>query len=140
MRIQAPIESVWKASQEDLAQVPRWTRNVTRAEVVGGGPPRQGAVVAYHLVLPGGRQEVLQMELDTLSPPRQAAGRFVGSLLTGTWSYDYREEQGATLVTYRADYRLKGALGLIGGLLHSQYERGVRENLESLRDHLESRP
>jgi len=45
---------------------------------------------------------------------------------------------GKTKLVYEMDYRLKGMLRFLGGALAGQYAAGIREQMDSLKDYIES--
>jgi uncharacterized membrane protein len=136
--IKAPAARVWAVVQEDATNAPRWSTNVARIEKLDRMPPGKGTVYRYHLDLPGGIKETLEVEQTVYNKPRRCAGRFVRGPLKGTWSYSYTERDGLTRVVYEMDYELGGLLRFAGGLLAGQYAEGIRENLARLKKYVES--
>ncbi len=136
--IDAPAERVWAVVQEDATNAPRWSTNVARIEKLDKDPPGKGTRYRYHLELPGGLKETLEVEQTVYTKPKRCAGRFTRGPLKGTWSYTYSEKAGATHVVYEMDYELGGLLRFAGGLLAGQYAEGIRSNLTRLKKYVES--
>ncbi len=136
--IEAPAERVWAVVQEDAVHAPRWSTNLAKVEKLDDGPPGVGTRYRYHLDLPGGIAETLDVEQKTFRKPRSCAGLFVRGPLTGSWSYTYTESKGRTRVVYEMDYELAGLLRFAGGLLSRQYADGIRQNLVRLKKYVES--
>ncbi len=138
VEIKAPAERVWSVVHEDVANAPRWSSNLRRVELVDGEPPGKGSRLRYHLDLPGGIKETLEVEHSTFNRPRKCAGRFVGGPLKGTWSYSYSERDGKTQLRYDMDYELGGLLRFAGSLLARQYAEGIRRSMAALKKYVES--
>jgi len=136
--IEAPAERVWAVVAEDVTNAPRWTTNLDRIEKLDAGPPGKGTRYRYHLNLPGGLKERLEVEQDVWTKPKKCSGRFVRGPLTGTWGYTYTQRKdGTTRLVYEMDYELAGLLRFAGGLLGPQYAAGIRKNMESLKKYVE---
>jgi uncharacterized membrane protein len=136
--IEAPPSRVWAVVQEDAVNAPRWSTNLARIEKLDGDPPGKGTRYRYHLDLPGGIKETLEVEQTTYTKPRRCSGRFTKGPLKGTWSYTYTERKDGTHVVYEMDYELGGLLRFAGGLLSRQYAEGIRNNLLRLKKYIES--
>ncbi len=136
--IDAPAERVWAVVQEDTVNAQKWTTNLSRIEKLDSGPPGKGTRYRYHLDLPGGIKETLDVEQERYTKPKHCSGRFIKGPLKGTWAYTYTEREGATRVVYEMDYELSGLLRFAGGLLSKQYADGIRMNLHSLKRYVES--
>ncbi len=136
--IDAPAERVWAVVQEDVTNAPRWTSYVAKIEKLDKNPPGKGTRYRYHLDLPGGIKEQLEVEQSVYTKPKRCAGTFVRGPLKGTWSYTYRERGGTTHVVYEMDYELSGLLRFAGGLLAGQYAAGIRSNMAALKKYIES--
>jgi uncharacterized membrane protein len=137
--VDAPASRVWAVVQEDVTNAPQWTTNLAKIEKLDDGPPGKGTRYRYHLDLPGGMKETLEVEQDTYSKPKRCAGRFTRGPLKGTWSYAYTERKdGSTHVVYEMDYQMTGLLRFTGGLLTRQYAEGIRNNLARLKKYVES--
>jgi len=108
-------------------------------EKLDDGPPGKGTRYRYHLDLPGGLKETLEVEQTVYLKPKRCAGKFVRGPLKGTWSYTYTESKaGGTHVIYEMEYELGGLLRFAGGLLAGQYAAGIRKNMEALKKYVES--
>lgn len=137
--IKAPASRVWAVVQEDAVHAPRWSSNLAKVEQLDDGPPGKGTRYRFHLDLPGGLKETLEVEQTLYVKPKRCAGKFTRGPLKGTWSYSYTERKdGTTQVIYEMDYELGGLLRFAGGLLSSQYADGLRKNLEALKKYVES--
>ena len=136
--IEAPAERVWAVVAEDVRNAPKWTTNLDRVEKLDAGPPGKGTRYRYHLDV-GGQKVVLEVEQDVWSKPKKCAGRFVKGPLNGTWSYTYTARtDGSTRLLYEMDYQLGGLLRIATGVLGPQYAAGIRKNMQSLKQYVES--
>ena len=139
VEIDAPAERVWAVVAEDVKNAPKWTTYLDKAEKLDDRPPGKGTRYRYHLTLPGGHRETLEVEQAVWNKPKKCAGDFVKGPLKGTWSYTYTERKdGSTRLVYEMDYELAGWLRFAGGLLGPQYAAGIRNNMESLKRYIES--
>ena len=112
--IKAPAARVWAVVQEDAVHAPKWSSNVAKIEKLDGGPPGKGTRYRYHLDLPGGLKETLEVEQTVYLKPKRCAGKFIRGPLKGTWSYTYTESKaGGTHVMYEMDYELGGLLRVL---------------------------
>jgi uncharacterized membrane protein len=136
--IDAPASRVWAVVQEDVVSVPKWSSQVARVEQLDRNPPGKGTRYRYHLDLPGGFKETLEVEQTTWVKPKRCAGKFVRGPLKGTWSYAYSETKAGTRVVYEMDYELGGLLRFAGSLLAGQYADGIRSNMVALKKYIES--
>jgi len=137
--IDAPVERVWAVVAEDVTNAPKWTSSLEKAEKLDEGPPGKGTRYRYHLTLPGGHKERIEVEQDVYNKPKKCAGRFIKGPVKGTWSYTYAQKKdGSTRLTYEMDYELAGLLRFAGGLLGPQYAAGIRKTMESLKKYVES--
>lgn len=128
--IAAPAERVWAVVHEDLKNAPKWSANLTRAS-------RKGNLITYQLKLPAWKGSIVVEETDS-NPFRKRAGVFSDGPLEGEWSYSYSERGGRTKLVYEMDYRLKGMLRFLGGALAGQYAAGIRDQMQSLKEYVES--
>lgn len=139
VNINAPASRVWEVVAEDVKNAPKWASNLDKIEQVDDAPPGKGTRYRYHLRLPGGHKETLEVEQTTWAKPKRCGGRFVKGPLKGTWSYTYMEHKdGSTHLTYEMDYEMGGLLRFAGGLLAGQYADGIRKNMERLKTYIES--
>jgi len=138
VNIAAPPARVWAVVQEDVVNAPRWTTNLVKVEKLDDGPPGKGTRYRYHLDLPGGFKETLEVEQTTYNKPKHCSGLFVRGPLKGTWSYTYTERHDGTHVVYEMDYQLSGLLRLAGSLLARQYAEGIHDNMLRLKDYIEA--
>ena len=63
--IDAPAARVWAVVQEDVPNVPKWSKEVTRVEPLDRKPLGKGTQYRYHLNLPGGIKETVEVEQTT---------------------------------------------------------------------------
>ena len=136
--IKAPAERVWAVVQEDVVHAPQWTTNLGEVEKLDSGAPRAGTRYRYHLDLPGGIKETLDVQQDVFTKPKHCSGRFIKGPLKGEWSYTYSERKDGTHVVYEMDYELTGLLRFAGGLLSRQYAEGIRDNMKRLKAYIEA--
>jgi uncharacterized membrane protein len=136
--IDAPPSRVWAVVQEDVANAPKWSRQIAKVEKLDRQPPGKGTRYRYHLDLPGGFKETLEVEQTIYTKPKRCAGKFISGPLKGTWSYTYSETKAGTRVVYEMDYELGGLLRLAGRLLAGQYAEGIRGNMVALKKYVES--
>ncbi len=136
--IRAPAADVWRVVHEDVRNFHKWTTNVRKIEALTPPPHGKGSVFRYHLSLPGGREEVLDVEQTVYEKPKRCAGIYARGPIRGNWSYTYRESAGLTHVTYQTEFDLTGMLRFLTGVFAPHYEAGVRQNLQNLKKHVES--
>lgn len=124
---------------EDVKNVPKWATNMDRVEQLNAGPPGEGTRYRYHLNLPGGHKEKIEVEQDVYQKPKKCSGRFTKGPVKGTWSYAYRERKdGSTQLVYEMDYELTGLLRFATGIFASQYAAGIQDNMQRLKKYVES--
>jgi len=137
--IEAAAERVWAVVAEDVTNAPKWTTNLDRIEKLDARPPGKGTRYRYHLDLPGGYKERLEVEQDVWNKPKKCAGRFVRGPLKGTWAYTYTQRKdGTTRLVYEMEFELAGLLRFAGGLLGPQYAAGIHKNMQSLKKYVEA--
>jgi uncharacterized membrane protein len=136
--IAAPASRVWAVVQEDVPNVPKWSSYVAKVEQLDDKPPGKGTRYRYHMSLPGGFKEAIEVEQTTWIKPKRCAGKFTKGPLKGTWSYAYTETKAGTHVVYQMDYELGGLLRFAGSLLAGQYSEGIRSNMAALKKYIES--
>jgi uncharacterized membrane protein len=136
--IDAPASRVWAVVHEDAKNAPKWSTYLAKVEQLDRKPPGIGTRYRYHLDLPAGIKETLEVEQATYSKPKKCSGKFVGGPLKGSWSYTYTERKGGTHLVYEMDYELGGFLRLMGGLLARQYAEGIRSAMDDLKTYVES--
>ena len=136
--IDASAARVWTVVQEDVPNVPKWSKEVAKVEQLDRKPPGKGTQYRYHLNLPGGLKETVEVEQTSWVKPKRCAGKFIRGPLKGTWSSTYSETKAGTHVVYEMDYELGGMLRFAGGLLAGKYAEGVRGNMTALKRYIES--
>ena len=138
VEIEAPIERVWAVVHEDFKNAGKWSSNVDEVEALTDGPTRKGTELRYHLVTPGGKQE-LEVVHTTVTPGKTVAGRFTKGPLKGDWKYSYSEREGRTKLTYTMDYDPNGfAARLFFGIIERQLPSDVAKTMKSLKKYVES--
>jgi uncharacterized membrane protein len=138
VKINAPAERVWAVVQEDVVHAPRWTTHLEKVEKLDSGPPRVGTRYRYHLDLPGGVKEKLDVQQDVFTKPKHCSGRFIGGPLKGDWAYTYSENKDGTRVVYEMQFELTGLLRFAGGLFARQYAEAIRDNMKRLKEYVEA--
>jgi hypothetical protein len=137
--IKAAASRVWAVVQEDVVNASRWSSYLAEVEKLDDRPPGKGTRYRYHLDLPGGFKETLEVEQAVWQKPKRCAGKFIRGPLKGTWSYTYTEKKdGTTHLVYEMDYELGGLLRFTGGLLTKQYAEGVRKTMAALKKYIEA--
>ena len=135
--IAAPPETVWHKVHEDLKNAPAWTLHLKRAEMVNGRKPGADSVIRYHVDI-GGWKGVIEVQHQVWEPPKKGEGIFTDGPVRGTWAYHYREVKAGTKLVYEMDYELAGMLRLLGGVLRSQYEKGIQDTMQRLKEYVET--
>ena len=116
----------------------RYDDEIRSCEKVTAGAIGKGTRYRYHLDLPGGIKETLDVQQDVFTKPKHCSGRFIKGPLKGEWSYTYSERKDGTHVVYEMDYELTGLLRFAGGLLSRQYAEGIRDNMKRLKAYIEA--
>ena len=139
VNIDAAPARVWAVVQEDAKHAPKWSSNLAKVEQLDSRPVGKGTRFRYHLDLPGGFKETLEVEQTDYLKPRRCTGRFTKGPLKGTWSYTYTERKdGSTHLVYEMDYELGGLLRFASALLAGQYADGIRQDMAALKEYVES--
>ncbi|TME44498.1 MAG: SRPBCC family protein [Chloroflexi bacterium] len=138
--IAAPPERVWAAVHGDIPNVPRWSRDVVRTEVVGGGPLRVGSELRYVIRLPAHRTIEMQLTVSVYDPYERCSGTLRSAVGNGTWDWRYRTiAGGVTHVVYEVAIKAPLALRLASPLLERQASSATRKNLDALKRYIEAR-
>jgi uncharacterized membrane protein len=135
--IAAPVDRVWKVVHEDLENAPEWTTHLKRAHSVNGKSTGAGSRLRYELELPAWKGYI-EVEQTVWEPGRRCAGEFTDGPLKGSWSYTYRALKSGTKLVYDMDFELRGMLRFLGGVLAREYASGIRQNMASLKEYVES--
>ncbi len=140
VRIEAPVDAVWKAVS-DLLAVQRYNPMVASARYLTD--QREGVGAARRCELkPKGWVEERVWEWS----PNRAIGLEVAAsewpVVFMRWKTELREDGRATLVSQEMSYRMK--LGPLGALMDAlvmrrKLDRSIREVFESLKRHVEAR-
>ena len=136
--IAAPPERVWAAVHGDIPNVPRWSRDVVRTEVVGGGPLRAGSELRYVIRLPAHRTIDMQLTVSVYDEYQQCSGTLRSAAGNGTWDWRYTFDDGHTHVVYEVVINAPLALRLAAPLLERQARTATRKNLVELKRYVES--
>lgn len=98
----------------DLTNFAEWDPGVSRSvQVTGDGP---GANTAFDVTVASvGRPLTLRYETVTYDPPHELVVRAHSRVFTSIDSISVDTVDGSTVVTYDADLRLNGVLGLLDG-------------------------
>jgi uncharacterized membrane protein len=136
--ITAPVQRVWAVVHGDIANVPRWSKSLARAEVVGGGPLGLGSELRYEIRLPTGNTYTLLLTVHRYEEFRVCSGTLEARGLTGTWAWRYRTGSGTTTVIYETEVKLSGMLRVAGGVVVGQMAGDVRQNLDALKAYVEA--
>ena len=108
IEIDAPVESVWRIVHRDIAKVPRWSKNLLRTEVVGGGSLHVGSELLYVVKLPGGLTQDIHLNVLEYDEHRRCGGSLTAASISGTWLWTYRSRGEVTVVTYETEVKLTG--------------------------------
>jgi hypothetical protein len=139
IEIEAPVETIWKVVHRDIAKVPRWSKNLLRTEVVGGGPLRVGSELLYVVKLPGGLTQDLHLTVLEYDEHRRCGGTFTAPSMSGTWLWSYHSRGDVTVVTYETDVKLSGMLRFAGRIVEDQVGQDARRNFEALKEYVEGK-
>lgn len=140
VEIEATADRVWAVVHGDVPHLTRWSDNLAHAEVIGGGPLREGSELRYDVKLIGGTTAPLTLLVEQFEAPRRCAGRMVGDAFGGSWSWSYDEDGGLTRVTYESELKIGGVLRLARAVLEREIGSGMRRNLANLKAYVEAGP
>ena len=139
IEIDAPVETIWKVVHRDIAKVPRWSKNLLRTEVVGGGLLQLGSELLYVVKLPGGLTRDLHLTVREYDEYRRCGGTFTAPSMSGTWLWSYRTRGDVTVVTYETDVNLSGVLRFAGRVVEDQVGQDARRNFVALKEYVEGK-
>lgn len=114
VEIEAPVDKVWAAVHRDIASVPRWSKNLVKTEIVGGGSVGAGTDLLYVARLPGGVKHDLHLHIERYEEHVRCSGTVEGGVMSGRWSWRYRSSGTTTIVVYETTVQLRGMLRLPG--------------------------
>jgi len=116
----------------DFSQASRWRNLVRHMEVVGGGPPREGAQLRITFDVNGQTHEAVST-LWAYDPPRRFGQRNTSNGITGTFEYRLEPSGPGTTVTFTADVRPHGFMWLVFPFLLRQHRARYRDQLSNLK-------
>ncbi|MDH3731689.1 MAG: SRPBCC family protein [Acidimicrobiia bacterium] len=104
------------AYMADLTNFAEWDPGVERADQVKGEGP--GADAAFDVAVKGiGRSITLRYHITSYEPPHTIVARAQSRMLTSLDTITVRGDEAGTVVTYDAELKLNGLLGLVDPLL-----------------------
>lgn len=80
VEIEAPADRVWAVVHGDVPNLTRWSENLAHAEVIGGGPLREGSQLRYDVKIVAGTTAALTLLIEQFDQPRRCAGTMRGNL------------------------------------------------------------
>jgi hypothetical protein len=120
----------------DFSQASRWRNLVRHVEIVGGGPPREGAQVLVTFDVQGQTKQVTST-MWAYAPPRRIGYRNTDSGITGTFEYTLEPKDRGTQVAFTADVRPHGLMWLVFPFLLRQHRARYRDQLPNLKRAIE---
>jgi carbon monoxide dehydrogenase subunit G len=120
----------------DFGKASRWRNLVRSMEIVGGGPPREGADIRVTFDVMGESKQVVS-KLWAYDPPRRIGQRNTERGITGTFEYTLRPEGDGTKVTFTADVRPHGWMWLLFPLILRTHRARYRPQLANLKREIE---
>lgn len=141
VRIQAPVEAVWKAVA-DLAAVQHWNPMVASARYTSERREGVGAARRCELKPKGWVEE----RVWDWNPPHAIGLEVTASgwpIASMKWKTELRDDRDATRLSQAMDYKVKfGPLGLLVDVLmmRRMLKKGVDEALRALKRYVESNP
>ena len=138
IEIVASREKVWKAVHVDIPDVPQWSRNLVRTEVVGGGALGAGTRLRYEVRIAGGRTAELELRVDVCERLERCAGIMSHGPVSGNWSWTYTASRRRTLVVYESEVKVGGLLRMVAPVIERDIANGVRTNLSDLKAYVET--
>jgi len=138
VRIERPLEDVF-AYVSDPLNFPRWNsavQTVRRTSV--GADTDVGSTFAMERNLPSGRA-VNALEIVTRERPREFAIRTTSGPTPFVYRYRFSPESDATVLELDAAVELGGAAELLRLLVRRAVQKGVDDNLATLKTILEQR-
>jgi hypothetical protein len=140
-RIERPRDEVARFAM-DPANDTRWILALDSARVLpdgGAGGVGVGTRVERLAGFLGRRIEYVN-EIEEYDPPRRLAMRSVKAPFPMTVVYEFEQAgEGATLARIRAGGDARGFYSVAGPLLNQMVRRGIRRDLEALKDLMERR-
>jgi len=134
-QIDRPPDEVF-AFMMDFTKASRWRNLVRRVEIVGGGPPREGAQVQVTFDVQGQTKQVIST-MWVYAPPRRVGYRNTDVGITGTFEYNLEPRDRGTRVIFSADVRPHGVMWLVFPFLLRQHRARYRDQLANLKRAIE---
>lgn len=142
VRIEAPIDAVWRAIAEDLTAVQHYNMLVSSARLLSG--PREGVGASRRCELkPKGFVEERVWEWT----PKRAIGLEVAAsewpVVFMKWRTELAEDGKATLVSQELSYKVKfGPLGALMDalMMRRKLDSGIRDVFSNLKSYVERNP
>lgn len=110
------------AYMADLTNFAEWDPGVERADQVAGDGP--GADAAFDVTVKGiGRSITLRYQVTSYEPPHTIVARAQSRMLTSLDTITVRADEAGTVVTYDAELKLNGLLGLVDPVLGRMFDK-----------------
>jgi carbon monoxide dehydrogenase subunit G len=138
VEIEAPADRVWAVVHGDVPNLTRWSENLAHAEVIGGGPLREGSQLRYDVKIVAGTTAALTLLVEQFDEPHRCAGTMSGDAVGGSWSWSYSEDGEVTRVTYESELKVRGAFRFVGAVIERDVRNRMRGNLENLKAYVEA--
>ncbi|MEV4173747.1 SRPBCC family protein [Nonomuraea sp. NPDC049709] len=120
----------------DLENLPRWNYAIAETRKVSPGPPAQGTVYLQTRTLPRPMQETLEISRYEHDRLLAVTGGFGD--LEGTSTYTLEPDGATTRLTNEIELAGRGLLRAFSALATANIRRAVAQNLDVLKNLLES--
>ena len=137
VHIRRPVEDVFDYVAEPL-NFPQWNSAVQTVRPTSAHEREVGSSYVMERELPGGRAEN-RLEIVARDRPREFAMRTTSGPTPLLYRYSFADTGGETDVTLDAEVELSGIASLAGPLAKHAVNRGVDDNLATLKGLLEAR-
>jgi ligand-binding SRPBCC domain-containing protein len=137
IEINRPLEEVFNYVS-DVGNFPQWTAHTLEVRKDTAGPPQQSDRFTLAIKSVGRRWET-PYERTSYEPNRQYTDRAVGGPIPNQqWEYTFQEVPGGTRLTRAVETEMSGILKLLEPIQKRSAERGLRRDLQTLKDVLEA--
>jgi uncharacterized protein YndB with AHSA1/START domain len=136
VRIDCPIEEVFSYVSDPL-NFPRWNSAVRAVRKTSAGEEGVSSTYSMERELPSGRA-VNELEVVANEPPRTFAIRASAGPTPFLYRYQLSAANGETVVTLDAEVELPGAAAFLPQLARRLVEKGVNDNLATMKQILEA--